>query len=166
MAARRIYLAQHGLAVERTIDPERPLSKEGIAQTRAIAEQLHHADINIARIFHSGKLRALQTAEIFASVLAVDDIGSVKGFAPNDDVAQTISELCFEDSLYIGHLPHLEKLASKLVCGDESCKVCHFKNSAVLCIEDDETDPQLDDFAVRWYLSTELLQARKKPEIS
>ena len=138
MSARRIYLAQHGLAVDKSIDPERPLSEQGVTQTQAIAEQLHHAGISITRIFHSGKLRARQTAEIFASILAVDDVAVVNGFSPNDDVEQSITQLTTEDALYIGHLPHLDRLASLLVSGHETSSVCHFQNSAVLFLENRE----------------------------
>ena len=120
MSARRIYLAQHGLAVDKSIDPERPLSEQGVTQTQAIAEQLHHAGISIARIFHSGKLRAQQTAEIFASILAVDDVDVANGFSPNDDVKLSKTHLKTHDALYNGHLPHLERHASLHLRVDET----------------------------------------------
>jgi phosphohistidine phosphatase len=154
MTARRIYLAQHGLALDKKIDPERPLSEQGIAQTRTVAEQLQQANINVTRIFHSGKLRARQTAEIFASVLAVDVLASTAGFSPNDDVKQTVSRLTFDDALYIGHLPHLDKLVSLLVSGDEASDVLMFQNSAVVCLEKDTSK---DNYSIRWYLSDNLV---------
>ena len=161
MSTIRIYLAQHGLAVDKAVDPERPLSEQGISQTQAVAEQLQLANINVTRIFHSGKLRARQTAEIFASALAVDNIGSTGNFSANDDIRQTVSQLTFDDALYIGHLPHLEKLTSLLVSSDESSKVCRFQNSAVICIEDDDTCEHDSDFAVKWYLTPELLVQKR-----
>ena len=154
MAARRVYLAQHGMAVDKAVDPERPLSEQGIAQTQAIAEQLQRANIKVTRIFHSGKLRARQTAEIFASVLAVDKLGSTEGFSPNDDVSQTPSQLTFDDALYIGHLPHLDKLVSLLVSGDEASGVLMFQNSAVVCLENDTSK---DNYSIQWYLSNNLI---------
>ena len=157
MTASRIYFAQHGLAVDKTVDPQRPLSEQGITQTQAVAGHLLQADINIAKIFHSGKLRARQTAEIFASILSVDDITGVNGFSPNDDAKQTITQLTDENALYIGHLPHLDKLASLLVSGDESSSVCHFQNSAVICIETDDSNMGNRNYAIKWYLNHELL---------
>ena len=154
MAARRVYLAQHGMAVDKAVDPERPLSEQGIAQTQAIAEQLQRANIKVTRIFHSGKLRARQTAEIFASVLAVDKLGSTEGFSPNDDVSQTPSQLTFDDALYIGHLPHLDKLVSLLVSGDEASGVLMFQNSAIVCLENDTSK---DNYSIQWYLSNNLI---------
>ena len=154
MAARRVYLAQHGMAVDKAVDPERPLSEQGIAQTQAIAEQLQRANIKVTRIFHSGKLRARQTAEIFASILTVDKLGSTEGFSPNDDVSQTPSQLTFDDALYIGHLPHLDKLVSLLVSGDEASGVLMFQNSAVVCLENDTSK---DNYSIQWYLSNNLI---------
>ena len=154
MAARRVYLAQHGMAVDKAIDPERPLSEQGIAQTQAIAEQLQRANIKVTRIFHSGKLRARQTAEIFASVLAVDKLGSTEGFSPNDDVSQTPSQLTFDDALYIGHLPHLDKLVSLLVSGDEASGVLMFQNSAIVCLKNETSK---DNYSIQWYLSNSLI---------
>ena len=154
MAARRVYLAQHGMAVDKAVDPERPLSEQGIAQTQAIAEQLQRANIKLTRIFHSGKLRARQTAEIFASILAVDKLGSTEGFSPNDDVSQTFSQLTFDDALYIGHLPHLDKLVSLLVSGDEASGVLMFQNSAVVCLENETSK---DNYSIQWYLSNNLI---------
>ena len=154
MTTRRIHLAQHGLAVDKAVDPERPLSEQGIAQTRTIAKQLQLANINVTRIFHSGKLRARQTAEIFASALVVDDIDSTDNFSPNDDVRQTVSQLNFDDALYIGHLPHLDKLVSLLVSGDEASGVLMFQNSAVVCLEKDTSK---DNYSIRWYLSDKLV---------
>ena len=154
MSARRIYLAQHGLALDKAVDPERPLSDQGTSQTRAVAEQLQLTNINVSRIFHSGKLRARQTAEIFASALAVDDIDSTDNFSPNDDVRQTVSQLTFDDALYIGHLPHLDKLVSLLVSGDEASGVLMFQNSAVVCLEKDTSK---DNYSIRWYLSDNLI---------
>ena len=154
MAARRVYLAQHGMAVDKAVDPERPLSEQGIAQTQAIAEQLQLANIKVTRIFHSGKLRARQTAEIFASILTVDKLGSTEGFSPNDDVSQTPSQLTFDDALYIGHLPHLDKLVSLLVSGDEASGVLMFQNSAIVCLENDTSK---DNYSIQWYLSNSLI---------
>ena len=155
--ANRFFFAQHGLAVDKSIDAERPLSQEGIAQTKAIAEHLRTAGVNISKILHSGKLRAQQTADIFASILAVDDVTAVNGFSPNDDVRQTKLQLTEEDALYIGHLPHLDKLVSLLLSGDEVGGVLLFQNSAVICIETDDSSTESSGYSIRWYLNHELL---------
>ena len=152
--ASRFFFAQHGLAVDKNIDAERPLSQEGITQTQAIAQQLLAAGVSISKIFHSGKLRAQQTADIFASTLAVDDVADVIGFSPNDDVKQTLTQLTDENALYVGHLPHLDKLASLVASGNEDSGVLKFQNSAVVCLE---KDTNKDEYSISWYLSYSLL---------
>ena len=72
MTADKLYFAQHGIAVSKNDDPERPLSKDGISQTKAIAKQLRQLGTPISAIFHSDKRRAQQTAEIFYSLLNSD----------------------------------------------------------------------------------------------
>jgi len=52
---------------------------------------------------------------------------------PNDDINQIIPFL--EDNcMYVGHLPHMEKLVSKLLCGNEGSRPVEFENAAVVCI--------------------------------
>ncbi len=65
----RIYLVQHGEAVAKDVDPERPLSEQGHNDVEKIATFLGNTQLGMERILHSGKLRAEQTAEIFADKL-------------------------------------------------------------------------------------------------
>ncbi len=76
----RIYFAQHGLAVDKTEDPERPLSPAGRDQTKTIANTLLDSKISVSNIFHSEKLRASQTAEIFARILKISSLSAIEGF--------------------------------------------------------------------------------------
>ena len=152
MTANRLYFAQHGLALDKTVNPDRPLSKAGIEQSSAIARQIHASDITVSQIFHSGKLRAQQTAEIFAEHLSVTSVTAIDKLSPNDDVRHITQNLQTSDALYIGHLPHLEKLLSYLVTGNANTDIIKFQNSAVVCLEKSENHYQL-----KWYLTPELL---------
>jgi len=135
MTANRIYFVQHGLAVDKTENPERPLSESGIKQTSAVAKQMQQAALPVDIIFHSGKLRAQQTAEIFAAHLNVSGITEIAHLSPNDDIKLMAQELNSNNALYVGHLPHLEKLVSYLVCKDTNANIIKFYNSAVVCLE-------------------------------
>ena len=148
----RLYFAQHGLAVDKYENPERPLSETGIKQTKAIAKHLSIAGIAVNHIFHSGKLRASQTAEILAKHLSVTSVTAIDKLSPNDDVRHISQNLQTSDALYVGHLPHLEKLVAYLVTGHENDSIIKFQNSAVVCLEKSENHYQL-----RWYLTPELL---------
>jgi len=148
----RVYFSQHGLAVDKTENPQRPLSQTGVKQTQSVAKQLLTSGTPVSRIFHSGKLRASQTAEIFASGLNVAQASAHDHLSPNDDVS-LFTPLLENHALYIGHLPHLEKLVSYLITGETNPCLLKFQNSAVLCLE--KTDNQ---YFIHWYLTPDLLR--------
>ncbi len=142
---------QHGLAVDKADDPERPLSEAGIEQTENIARALLSSDTVISRIYHSGKLRAAQTADIIARASNLDAATMIEGLSPNDEVTLLSQNLDTSGALYVGHLPHLEKLAAYLVTGSEDTTIIKFQNSGVLCLERSG-----GHFHVRWLLTPEL----------
>ncbi len=151
MAANKLYFMQHGLAVSKTDNPERPLSEDGIKQTRGIAKQLLSSNTLISSIFHSGKLRAQQTAEIIADALDINTVSVIDGLSPNDDVALIKQDLNVDKALYVGHLPHLEKLISSLVSGKEKPEIIKFQNSAIVCLERNDSL-----YHIVWYLTPQL----------
>ena len=69
----KVYLVQHGKAVDKSVDPERPLSDEGTQQTQAVADFIASLNIKVECIWHSGKMRAHQTAEILSKAVTADD---------------------------------------------------------------------------------------------
>ena len=147
-----VYLAQHGLAVDKIENPNRPLSRKGIAQTEAVAKALQVAKIPIKHIFHSDKLRAAQTAEIFAQALNINSIFSICGLAPNDEVYLLAQEMNTNHSLYVGHLPHLEKIVSYLITDTTDIKIVKLQNSAVACLKKNNTK-----YHLQWYLPPDLV---------
>lgn len=149
----RIYFAQHGLAVDKKDDPERPLSKDGIDQSKIVAKFLQGSETPLDSIFHSGKLRAAQTAEIFATALNISSTSVIEGLSPNDDVTLLVQELNISNALYVGHLPHLEKLVTYLITGNDGGSVINFRNSAVVCLEKHDAN-----YRLQWYLTPELFK--------
>ena len=65
----RLYLTQHGLAVPKDVDPDRPLSEQGRQDVRRLADFLGHAGVRVEQFLHSSKTRAEQTAAILAEPL-------------------------------------------------------------------------------------------------
>ncbi len=151
----RIYFAQHGLALDKADHPERPLSPAGAEQTEAVARILQNSKIPVAHIFHSGKLRAKQTAEILAGALKVSSLSAIEGLSPNDDVTLLAQNLNMDQALYIGHLPQLEKLVACLLIGDENAAIIRFQNSGVVCLEKEK-----DQYHIKWLLTPELTGSR------
>jgi phosphohistidine phosphatase len=111
-----IYLVRHGEAVPTEADPARPLRKKGRAEVEATARQLLAEGAKISEIWHSGKLRAKQTALILALVLKVKKVIEKPGLKPDDPVSP-IADLLRQTNktiLIAGHLPFLPKLANLL----------------------------------------------------
>lgn len=142
----RIYFAQHGIAMEKAADPERPLSASGRLQVNQVANLLYERGIRIGQVFHSGKLRAAQSAEIFAAKLGNTTAQELAGMQPNDDPAIVASEL-LDGCLYVGHLPHLQRLTNMLLGCDQDSAGIQFTNAGVACIVIDESGSRL-----QWYL--------------
>ncbi len=134
----RLYLAQHGLAKDKSEDPERPLTEQGLLDVAKMAAFLKPLGLSTAVIWRSGKTRAQQTAELLAEAFAPEE-GVVRriGLSPNDDV-RPIAEAATAahgDMVIVGHLPFISRLASRLLAGDENADVVGFKNGGVVCLE-------------------------------
>jgi phosphohistidine phosphatase len=142
-----MYFVQHGLAVSKEINSDRPLSEEGRKATERISAHLKRSGVKIEKVYHSGKTRAEETAKILADQIGGSKLSELSGMSPNDDVKKFASTLKEEDAMYVGHLPHMEKLVSNLVAGDEAAGVVKFSNSGVVCIEKDNSG-----FRIIWYL--------------
>lgn len=137
----RLYLMQHGKPVPETEDPRRPLSEEGRGDANRVALFLKGSHVSVRKVCHSGKLRAKETAEIMCEVLAGNlEPEERAGLAPKDDVQETAGWLREKnvDLLICGHLPHLGKLASLMVTGDESLPIVQFQQGGVLCLQRDD----------------------------
>jgi phosphohistidine phosphatase len=152
----RLYLIQHGEAKSEKEDPERSLTEFGeeeVKRVSKVAEKLH---IRPSKIFHSGKTRAKQTAEIIASGINIPDlkIESVQGLNPNDDIRPWAGRISKEskDLMLVGHLPFLDRLASFLLCGNENARVVLFRYSAIVCLDQKEDR----GWAVRWIFTPEM----------
>ena len=135
----RVYLIQHGKAVDESVDPARPLSNEGIKQTEKIASVLGASGlIKISRIYHSDKLRSKQTAYILANHLQpAQGLELMEGIKPNDSPGACVNILksLNEDVMIAGHLPHMSRAASMLLTGEMEKMLVMFRNSGVICLE-------------------------------
>jgi phosphohistidine phosphatase len=147
-----IYLVQHGISVPKEEDPDRPLSDIGAEEVEKIASGLKEYNIRLNSIFHSNKLRAVQTAEILQRYLnASQGTKKITGMNPIDDVrlfATNIDKV--EDAMYVGHLPFMEKLISFLTTGDDSKGIFKFQKAGVVKL-------QYFDEEESWFITGTLL---------
>ena len=152
----RLYLVQHGQAKSKDQDPDRHLTENGQKEVESIAAFLQPLNIKIQALWHSGKARAAQTADILAgSVKARQGAVQHDGLAPKDDIAPIVEAVLRQeqDIFIVGHLPFLGKLASRLLCHDKSAEVIRFRNGCVVCLEQDEHAA----WSVCWMVTPDLL---------
>lgn len=134
----KLYLCRHGQYVAETLDPNCALSEEGREEINKLGESLAAADVSVDSIYHSGKCRAEQTAEILAQHLMAEPSFEVRtGIDPLDDIEPLYDEIvCWEENvLLVGHLPFMAKLLAKLMSGCENETLFAFSPGTMACLE-------------------------------
>lgn len=151
-----LYLVQHAEAKKEEEDPARGLTEKGMQDITKIAAYAQKLNLIISRIYHSGKTRALQTAQVLAYLLKPGKgISEIDSLAPMDDPKVWADRLSRtkEDVLLVGHLPHLAGLASLLLCGDASRNIVDFKNAGIVCLKRSENGV----WSIAWMIVPEMI---------
>lgn len=131
----RLYLVQHAEANPEDIDPERKLTEKGKSDVQRVAAYARRLRFPLGQIWHSGKTRAAQTASILGDFLAEGRAPqSTDGLSPMDDPIVWADRLrsMEGDTMLVGHLPHLARLAALLLCGDPAKKVIEFQMAGIV----------------------------------
>jgi phosphohistidine phosphatase len=118
----RLYLVHHGQALGPEIDARRPLSDAGRAAVERLAGVAAGRGAKPEVVWHSGKLRAKQTAEAFwRACNALADFSATRDLQPDDPPEWMRDRLRHEsrDLLIAGHFPHLPRLLATLVRAEE-----------------------------------------------
>ena len=119
----RLYLVHHGDAVGPDVDPRRPLTPEGRAAVIRLAESSAGRGAKPTVVWHSGKLRAKQTAEEFwRACNPLAEFSATRDLQP-DDPPQWMRDRLFgetRDILLAGHFPFMPRLLELLVSGGEA----------------------------------------------
>jgi len=116
----QLLLVHHGDAVGPDVDPRRPLSAEGIGAVQKLAAQAAAHGAKPAVVWHSGKLRAKQTAEaVWRACNALGEFSATRDLQPDDPPQWIRDRLRGEarDIAIAGHFPHLPRLLALLVSG-------------------------------------------------
>lgn len=155
-----LYLIQHAEAKREDEDPQRGLTEKGFADIERIATFTEKAGIKVNQIFHSGKTRALQTAEVLANHLKPEKgISQSDGLSPMDDPFLWFKRIMDmdEDIMLVGHLPHLGRLADLLLYGDTDKGIIDFKMGCMVCLK------RFDDghWAMEWMIIPEVVKNQK-----
>ena len=131
------YLVRHGEAVSQAVDGQRPLTPEGRRDVERLGQAAAQRGIQPGQIFHSGLLRAQQTAEIVSESLGpVEGVRESVGLRPDDDpvIAKAELELSTVSLMLVGHLPHISRLASFLVAGNAEEELVQFAPATMLAL--------------------------------
>jgi len=158
----KLYLVQHAEALPKDVDPARPLSQRGRADAQQVADLLARAGLRVARVLHSGKKRAQQTAELLAvGALPGGKPEPTSGLNPNDPTDELAARASQwdDDTMVVGHLPYMARLASCLLTGDETSCLVAFTPGTVLCLEQAERGR----WCLAWMIRPELSVASKLP---
>ena len=153
----KLYLVQHGDSLPEEVNPERPLSERGRRDVARLADFLGQRSIRVRQIYHSGKTRACETAELLAAQVAPGTaVAAMSGINPNDPVEPIAERIkgWHDDTLLAGHMPFMGRLAALLLAGKSESMVAAFQPGTVVCLERTVTGV----WAVNWMLRPELLQ--------
>jgi phosphohistidine phosphatase len=113
------------------------LSEFGREQVRSVGRLAAANESRPAAVFHSGILRAQQTAEILRRELGINrEPAPMSGLLPEDDpfIARAELDSAADPVMLVGHLPHLQRLAALLVVEDSERRVVEFAPATVVCL--------------------------------
>ena len=168
----RLYLVRHGDATTPDENPKRPLSAKGRQDIERMASFLARGRVKPARFINSGKLRAVETAAIFARTLNPAAIMEEEsGLQPHDPVGGLVEAAnawaADADSfsaapaaaggngsvMVVGHLPFMARAVSALVGAGAGLEFADFSTGAVACLEPDAGTR----WRLVWFLSPQVL---------
>ena len=157
----RLYLVQHGDAVPEAENPDRPLSAKGRKDVGRIAALLARGGVRVARVLHSGKARARETAVLLAQVLGPGGVveEAAGGLAPTDSTEPLFAAADgwsreTVDVMVVGHQPFMGRMAAHLVAGSPQVPVVGFQPGSVVCLE--RASPEAP-WIIAWMVRPELL---------
>jgi len=140
----RLYLVRHGIAIDRE-DPkcpaeaERYLTEEGIRKTEEVARGAASLVEKPNLFLSSPYVRALQTAEIFATAMKYpkQKIRKTNLLLPGSEVGAFFRELAknkeSESVFCFGHAPHMDELISAVLGSKRDAT--SMKKAGVACLE-------------------------------
>lgn len=148
----RLFIVRHGQALDKATNPERPLSENGRAEVQKAADFLK-GKVYCRSIWHSTKLRAIQTATIFREADIGLDLIERGDLNPMDSVYPFVEEINKEneDLMIVGHLPFIFNLTSALLKVKLEQPFIHFFSSDVVAME------RVVNWNLLWVISPQIL---------
>lgn len=138
----QLFLVHHGDAVGPDVDPRRPLSARGRETVERVAAEAARRGARPDVVWHSGKLRARQTAQAFwRACNALAELSAARDLQPEDPPVWIRDRLRGESRnvMLAGHFPHLPHLLA-LLRGGENRSLDFPQHGVVALVTDDEGD--------------------------
>jgi phosphohistidine phosphatase len=158
----RIFLVRHGIAGDpdewKGPDDSRPLNAKGRRRFRETARTFAKLGDRVELLCTSPLVRAVQTAEILADVLELDEISVLEELRPDVPVQQLldrVAQLVEKRIALVGHDPQLSGVAGALG-GVEPARI-DFPKGAI--VRFDAEDAAAREAQPRWWLEP----GEKKP---
>ena len=151
----KVYIVRHGKAASSDVDPQRGLTQAGRAEVEKVAVLMKRMNISVDCVWHSGKARAEQTAEILAEAMTVKEgLTAHAGLSPNDYAGPIKDEIvsASQDIMIISHLPFVGILTSLLLTGTESNWPIGFSEATTACLE----RPSDNHWQIKWVTTPEV----------
>ena len=130
-----LFLVHHADAVDALVDPQRPLSEAGRTHIEQLVVRARARGVKPAVIWHSGKLRARQTAEpLWRACNPLAEFSAARGLQPGDP-PEWIKDVLDDDPrdiMLVGHMPHLARLLAVLL---ESTEGAPFPAHGLVALE-------------------------------
>jgi phosphohistidine phosphatase len=147
-----LYLVRHGANLPAHVDPDKGLSEEGRKEVEGVAASAGGYALELASIRHSGKKRAYETAQILESALkSREGVQEMSGLGPNDDFSRLAATMDrYENTMFVGHLPFMERLVACLVNGSPGIPAVRFRTGQMVCLE---KDSQSGSWVIQWALT-------------
>lgn len=133
------------------MDVRRPLSDRGRTSVETLASEAALRGARPAVVWHSGKLRARQTAEAYwRACNALAEFSATRDLQPDDPAEWMRDRLRFEarDLLLAGHYPHLPRLLS-LLAGAADGTLAPFPQHGIVALR---TDDEGETWVEEWRL--------------
>lgn len=131
----------HGDAAGPDVDPRRPLSERGREHVVRLAAEAAARGARPTVVWHSGKLRARQTAEAFwRACNALAAFSATRDLQPEDPPEWIRDRLRGEtrDILIAGHYPHLPRLLALMVSTAHGSDLRSFPQHGVVAVETED----------------------------
>jgi len=135
----KLYLVRHGAAAPAEENPAQPLTEKGRQDIQRLAVFMARSGVSVARVIHSGKKRAEETAVLLADVVGPGKVveEAESGLGPNEstDLLATAAAALIEDTMVVGHQPFMGRMVARLLAGADDAIRVAFEPGTVVCLE-------------------------------